>query len=226
MSPAEPLPPPLPPETRTVGQLVAESVRLYQRRFWPSLALGLGPAATGISIATLPRWGDLAFVLTAGGLLMTASYIGATAIAADVRPGARTIVEALLAGAAVFVPVPFLTSLLLLPGVAWLALVGLVVPVLVIERPGVRSAYRRALELARADYAHAFGSLLTLAVVALLTSSVLFFLLRGQAEAALAVAAFLALLVISPLLFLGAALLYFDQAARQRVAAQAPARTA
>src|SRR5689334_3885526 len=111
MAPSEPLPPPLPPETRTVGQVVAESVRLYQRRFWPSLAVGLGPAATGISIATLPRWGDLAFALTGGGLLMTASYIGATAIAADVRPGARTIVEALLAGSVVFVPVPFLTSL-------------------------------------------------------------------------------------------------------------------
>ena len=31
------LPPPLPPETRTVGQLVAESIRLYGARFWPSL---------------------------------------------------------------------------------------------------------------------------------------------------------------------------------------------
>jgi hypothetical protein len=221
VSPSEPLPPPLPPETRTVGQLVAESIKLYQRRFWPSLALGLGPAATGISIATLPRWGDLAFVLTGGGLLMTASYIGATVIATGVRPGARTIAEALIAGAVVFVPVPFLTSLLLIPGVAWLALVGLVVPVLVIEGPGVRRAFARAVQLARADYVHAIGSLATLAIVAFLTSTVLFFLLRGQAAAALAVAAFLALLVISPVVFLGAALLYDDQAARQRVAAEA-----
>src|SRR2546423_1896135 len=34
------LPPPLPPETRTVGQLVAESIRLYGRRFWQTLARG------------------------------------------------------------------------------------------------------------------------------------------------------------------------------------------
>ena len=214
---SEPLPPPLPPETRTVGQLVAESVRLYQRRFWASLALGLGPGVVGVSIAALPRWADLAFVLSAGALLMTGSYVGATAIAADVRPHGRAIVEALAAGLVVFVPVPFLVSLLLLPAVAWLALVGLVVPVLVIERPGLRAAFRRAVQLARADYVHALGSLAALAIVALLTSSVLFFLLRGQAEAALAVAAFLALLVISPLLFLGAALLYYDQAARVRV---------
>src|SRR5919198_3073475 len=97
-------PPPLPPETRTVGQLVAESVRLYQRRFWPSLALGAGPAATGIGLTVLPPWGDLAFVLTAGALLMTGSYIGATVIATEVRADFRTYASAVLAGAAVFAP--------------------------------------------------------------------------------------------------------------------------
>jgi hypothetical protein len=51
-------------------------------------------------------------------------------------------------------------------------------------------------------------------IVGLLTALLLFFLLRGQGEATLAAAAFLSVLVISPLLFLGGALLYFDQAAR------------
>ena len=35
MNKHEPLPPPLPPETRTVGQLVAETLKLYGRHFWP-----------------------------------------------------------------------------------------------------------------------------------------------------------------------------------------------
>jgi hypothetical protein len=35
------LPPPLPPETRTVGQLIAETLKLYGAKFWPSLALGV-----------------------------------------------------------------------------------------------------------------------------------------------------------------------------------------
>jgi MFS family permease len=210
----EPLPPPLPPEQRTVGQLVAEAIRLYQRRFWPSLALGLGPAATGIAIAALPQWMRWAFALTGGALLLTASYIGAVVIASELRPDRRTILVALAAGLIAFVPVPFLAYLLFLPAFAWLALVGLVVPVVLIERRGLRAAFARALRLARADYVHALASLATLAIVSLLTSSVLFFLLRGQAAAALEVAAFLALLVISPLLFLGAALLYYDQAAR------------
>jgi hypothetical protein len=43
---------------------------------------------------------------------------------------------------------------------------------------------------------------------------VLVFLLREQADNTVRVAIFIADLVISPLLFLGAALLYFDQAAR------------
>src|SRR6478672_4175842 len=44
-----PLPPPLPPETRTVGQLVAEALKLYGARFWPALALGIGPAIFGVA---------------------------------------------------------------------------------------------------------------------------------------------------------------------------------
>ena len=38
-------------------------------------------------------------------------------------------------------PAAFLTLLYVLPAVAWLALVGLVVPVLVIERPGVATRF-------------------------------------------------------------------------------------
>ena len=41
-------------------------------------------------------------------------------------------------------------------------------------------------------------------------------LLHGQANATARIAAFLADLVISPLILVGAALLYFDQAARVR----------
>ncbi len=35
------LPPPLPPHERTIGQLIAETIRLYGHRFWPALPLGL-----------------------------------------------------------------------------------------------------------------------------------------------------------------------------------------
>jgi hypothetical protein len=114
----------------------------------------------------------------------------------------------------VLAPLPFLVLAFVLPGLAWLAAFGLVVPVLVVEELPPRSALRRAWVLARADYVHALGSLATLAIVVFLTQSVLAFLLRGAGGAAVDVAFVLANVVVSPLLFIGTALLYVDQTAR------------
>jgi transcriptional regulator with XRE-family HTH domain len=125
---------------------------------------------------------------------------------------------AALAPRVAFAPFPFLVLGFVLPGVAWLAFVGLVVPIAVIERLGLRPAFRRATQLARTDYVHALGSLSTLVILYVLTRLVLVLLLRGSGDQTERVAIFLADLVISPLLFLGAALLYFDQAARVRSA--------
>jgi len=208
------LPPPLPPETRTVGQLVAETVRFYGNRFWPSLALGIPPAILVVAAAPLTRIERLVLVVTAGSLLVTASYVAACALVAGRRPGSLPL--AFVIGVLVFAPVPVLATAFILPGLAWLALFGLAVPAVLLEERGFRDAFRRGIELARADYVHALGSLATLVIVVFLCQGVLFFLLRGTGEAAIAVAGFLASLVISPVLFLGSALLYADQAARVR----------
>jgi hypothetical protein len=208
-----PLPPPLPPETRTVGQLVAESIRLYGDRFWVSLPLGLGLALTFQLVAgysyreQVPR-----FWLAAP--LLTASFVGASAIAGKTRLTGRSALTAFVAGLVVFLPAPVLFGIFLLPGVAWLALFGLVVPVAVIERTGFRETFLRARRLATADYAHALGSLATLALVFFLSVLLLAILLRDQGDQTTRGAAFIAHLLLSPLVFLGAALLYFDQAAR------------
>jgi hypothetical protein len=212
--PREPLPPPLPPETRTVGQVVAETLKLYRRRFWRSLALGLGPAVTAVGVTFVPGWWDLAFVLTGGSLLITASYVGGVLIASEADSDRRSVAIALAVGYLIFLPVPFLYSAFVLPAVVWLGLLGLAVPAALIERRGFRASFRRGFALARADYVHAIGSLATLVIVSFLTATVLFILLRGGSKVALSSAAFAALLVISPILFLGGGLLYFDQAAR------------
>jgi hypothetical protein len=123
-------------------------------------------------------------------------------------------VQAWLVGLALFVPVTFLALAFVLPALAWLAAVGLVVPVLVVEEPAPRRALRRAWQLSRADYVHVLGSLATLAIVVFLTQSVLAFILRGAGGIAVSAAFFLANIVISPLLFIGSALLYVDQSAR------------
>jgi hypothetical protein len=96
------------------------------------------------------------------------------------------------------------------------ALTGLAVPAAVAERLGLWASIRRGIQLARADYIHALGSLATLVIVIFLTGLVLFFLLQDFGDSTIRVAAFLALLVLSPLFLLGAALLYVDQAARVR----------
>jgi hypothetical protein len=211
----EPLPPPLPPETRTVGQLVAESLRLYGRRVWPSLALGIAVLTINQLSAghsTLTQ----ALVLAGGAPLMAAAYVGASALVGEVRPTAAEAARAIAVGALVFVPAAFLALVYVFPAVAWLALVGLVVPVLVIERLPVAAALRRATELGRADFVHAFGSLATLVLLFGLVKLTLVLLLRDLGDSGERVALALGDLVLSPLLFLGGALLYVDQAARVR----------
>jgi hypothetical protein len=211
----KPLPPPLPPETRTIGQLVAETLKLYGDNLWKSLALGISlTLITQVSAGrtTLVQ----ALILAAGAPLMAASYTGGCAIVGGIRPSARDAARAVVVGSLVFVPAAFLTLLFIFPAVAWLALVGLVVPVLVIERLSTRAAFRRAIELARADYVHALGSLATLAILYWLVRVMVALLLRDLGDAGERAAIGLADLVLSPLLFLGGALLYVDQAARAR----------
>ena len=211
----EPLPPPLPPETRTVGQLVAETLKLYGDNLWTSLPLGI--SLTIINQITAGRETLVqALVLAAGAPLMAASFTGASAIVGGVRPRRGDAVRAIVVGSFVFLPAAFLALLYVLPAVAWLAFVGLVVPVLVLERPGIGAAFRRAIQLARADYVHALGSLATLAILFGLVKLTLVLLLRDLGDAGERAALGLADLVMSPLLFLGGALLYIDQAARVR----------
>jgi hypothetical protein len=210
------LPPPLPPETRTVGQLVAESVRLYGARFWASLALGFGPAAVALMLAELPRPLAWTLIPTVGTAIWSLAYIGACRVGLGVDR--ENVGPAFVAGVVAFLPL-LLQRLLVVPGfdivtLAYFAFVGLAVPAALVEGRGLRAALRRGTELARADYVHALGSLATLVITTFLTGLVLFFMLRGVGDQAIRVAAFLALLVLAPLFLLGAALLYVDQAAR------------
>ena len=210
---ARELPPPLPPETRTVGQLVAEAIRLYGRVPWKALPLGL-PLAAADAIALGRSVGERILILVAAAPLFTLAYAWASALAAEVRPTRAVWLRALALGTLVFVPAAFFFPWFALLSVAWLALTGLVVPVVIVEGAPARAAFRRAVRLCRADYVHALGSLATLVIVFVLTRVALAFLLREQADNTIRAAVFLADLVVSPLLYLGAALLYYDQASR------------
>jgi hypothetical protein len=197
-----------------VGQLVAESLRLYGRRFWPSLAIGIPVATVNLLAVRLSGGADLLVLVPVGSVLLAGAYVGACRIAAS-EPVERTrLVRGFAAGVLVFLPFPILVSVYILPGLAWLAAVGLAVPAVLYEGAGLGASFRRGVQLARADFVHALGGLATLAILLFLTQAALYAALRAQGEQAADVAGFLAGLVVSPLLFLGAALLYFDQAAR------------
>jgi hypothetical protein len=204
----------LPPAERTIGQLVAESIRFYGEHFWPSLALGVGPAILAVVSANVSRRVVLVLSPTLFGALLSATYVYAGVLVLEGRRSRERLVLAWLAGWLVFAPVPFLVLAYVLPGLAWLACFALLVPVVVVESISLRDAVPRAWRLARADLVHQVGSLLTLAIVVLLTQAVLAFILRGFGDAAVWAAYFLASVVVSPLLFIGAAHLYVDQAAR------------
>jgi hypothetical protein len=209
----EPLPPPLPPAQRTVGQLLAESMRLYGQRFWRALPLGL-PLAL-VDQAVLGQEAEVRIALFAlGAPLLAGSYAFASALAADTTLGARAATVAVATGTVVLLPASLMIVWFALLAAAYLALVGLVVPVAVIERRGALGALRRAGDLARADYVHALGSIAALALVFFVARIGLVALLRAQAENTVRAAVFLADVALGPILFLGAALLYFDQEAR------------
>ena len=211
---AEPRPAALPPAERTIGQLVAESIHFYGEHFWPCLVLGVPAAGIAVLFSQVSHRTALLFAPTISAALISATFVYASTLVLERSPARRRLIAAWLLGWAVFAPAPFLVLAFILPGLLWLAAFGLAVPVLVTEDVQPRAALPRAWRLARADFVHAVGSLFTLAVVVLLSQSVLVFVLRGFGDAADSVALFLASVVLSPLLFVGAALLYVDQAAR------------
>lgn len=208
-----PLPPPLPPATRTVGQLVAETLRLFGSHFLVALPLGLVIAVADQASLGLDVTGRIVVLLAAAPFL-SAAYAAASALAVERRPPAATWVVAIGAGTAVFLPAALLFPWFALAAVVVLALFGNAVPAAVIEELRPLGAFRRSLEVARSDLVHALGGLATLVLIFGLGRLAMGFLLRQQADNALRVAIFLADTVLGPILFLGGALLYVDLAAR------------
>jgi len=144
-----------------VGQVVAESIRIYGENFVRCLAIGVVPAALTLASAHVSRRLALILTPTLSGALLSATFVYASTIVLEQRPPLRRLARAWFAGWLVFVPAPFL-----------------------------------------------------LAILVFVMQFMLAFLIRGAADEALETAFVLASVVISPLVFIGAALLYVDQAAR------------
>jgi hypothetical protein len=209
------LPPPLPPAERTIGQLVGEALRAYGNHFWISLAIGVPVAVVVLVLVGTGEW-RFAIAVPALVFLFPASYVLACAVVTGERLRSRAALVAYGTGVLVFIPVPFLLAVFLFPAVVWLSFVGLSVPAAFTEGLAVPAAVVRGFRLARADIVHVLGGLAALILVVLLTQAALSFVLREFADNTRTAAAILAWVVVSPVVFLGAALLYADQEARLR----------
>jgi hypothetical protein len=209
-----PLPPPLPPAQRTVGQLVGEAIRAYGARFWQGLALGI-PVVLANALVWRQSADNVGLVLLPPtALLISISYVLAIGRVNRVSVRSRRGLLAYLLAVLIFLPVPLFVAVFILPGLIWLSLFGLAVPAVLVEGLGLRAALARGLALARADFVHVLGGLATLALVVVISQFSLYFVLREYADNTRMIAAALAALVVSPVVFLGSALLYVDQEAR------------
>jgi len=209
------LPDPLPPERRTVGQLIAESMRLYGAHVVRALPLGLFVATLNQLTIGLSRLGTSVLLVLAAPLFSLA-YAYATRFALSGKAPIRAWLGAVAVGTITFVPAALVFPWFALASVAWLALVGLSVPARMIEDVSLGDALRRGVRLGRVGLVHAAGSLAALVVLFALARYGLALVLHSQAENAIRTAVFLADTIVGPLLFIGAALLYVDQDARLR----------
>jgi len=210
-----PLPAPLPPAQRTVGQLIAESIKLYGRHFMRALPLGVIVAAINQLTVGADR-------MVVGGILLlaapvfSAGYAYACQLEAGRQVARRSWVTAIVVGTLIFVPAALLFPWFALAAVLWLALAGLAVPAAMYEGTPFIDSLRRGFALGRVDYVHAAGALATLVILFFLMRIGLALLLESQADNTVRTAIFLSDAVLAPLLFLGGAILYVDQEARLR----------
>ena len=143
-----PLPPPLPPAERTVGQLVGEAIRLYGANFWKALALGVPVVAVNaLAWRRLVGSGRL-------GLVLVAAVLISLELRGRLGPGHGRPASLAVAAVAYAIarhrvpPFPVLVTIFVLPGLAWLALLGLAVPAAIVERLDLRAALVRGYRLA------------------------------------------------------------------------------
>ena len=118
------LPAPLPPAERTVGQLIAETIRAYGGNFWRALPLGLP-----LAVSTQLSLGHSANVQTV--VLLRVRAARRRVLRLGLPPRARRAADAdgvRLRGADLRAGAVPRSALVVLPGVAWLALFGLAVP--------------------------------------------------------------------------------------------------
>jgi len=209
-------------------ELLAETVRLYGERIWAVAGIGIFLAGSLLAASII---GHLLILIVIVAPAFTVSYavgvrvaLGDPAAEAWAQAGLRAPV---LAPLTIIVSVPFVLGivdvLILFFSVAWLAFVGLAIPVAMIERaPEATSwfgrigyALTRSTDLVRVEFLHVLGVCAALVLIYALLGPLLAVLLTGFADNGSLAASLIANGVLGPFFFLGLSVLYFEQRARE-----------
>ena len=210
-----------------LGELLAETVRLYGERLWAAAGIG---AFLGGAVLVAGILGELLLVIAVIAPAFTVCYAVAARIALG-DPAAEAWAQVglrapVLAPLLIIVSLPFVLgivdALILFFSVAWLSFVGLAIPVAMIERSPegtswfgqIGFALTRATDLARPDFLHVLGVSAALTVIYALFGPFLGLLLTGFADNGSLAARVMANGVLGPFFFLGLSLLYFEQKSR------------
>lgn len=221
-----------PDQPLKLGELLAETIRIYGERLRAALGLGSVVGGAYLLAGVVPALLEVLVV----SLAFTATYAAAARVVSGdsfVEAWAQVGVRAPVLVVLTFVvAVPFALAatylLFLVLSALWLALVGFSVPVAMLEREGDRDgvfariayALDRSLRLARVEYLHAAGVVAALIGVYLVIGLLVSVALVGFAENSRLVAIALAQVVLAPLFFLGLSVLYYEQRARAVVSSR------
>ena len=219
-----------------LGELFAETIRIYGERTRAAFGLGAVVAGSFLLARVVPSLLEVLVVA----LAFTAVYGAAARIVSGdsfaeawAQVGVRAPVLVVLT---FVVAVPFALAvgylLLIVLAVLWLALAGFSIPAAMLEREGnpegvfgrIAYALDRSLRLARVEYLHAAGVVAALVIAYVVFSIVIGIALVGFADNGETVAAALVQLVLAPFFFLGLSVLYYEQRARAAVSSPREAR--
>lgn len=211
-----------------LGELLAETVRIYGDRLRAAIGLGLIYAGTLLAAAIV----QVALYYVVSAIMFTvASGVAVRLVAGDSfrEAWAQVLVRfPVIVMLAAVVGLPFalagFLSVLFILVALWLGLTTFAVPAAMVEQgrsvgtlQAATYALERTLALAKLDYLHATGVVAALLIVNFVFGILIANLLVGFADNGEIVALALVQIVLAPFFFLGLAVLYFEQRARAAV---------
>jgi hypothetical protein len=216
----------VPDRPLALGEIFAETIRLFGARLWPALGLGI---VYSVPLAAAALINPALSVAVASFMFVAAFGVATRLVAGDSFAeawGQVAVRLPTLVILALVVGLPFVLAstwlVLLIFAAFWVGLTGFAVPVALVEQCGEREgrlapvayAAERALALARVEFLHAVGVAAALLFVNFLVAIILGGALVGYADNGEIVAGVLSQIVLAPFFFIGLSVLYFEQRAR------------